>query len=1103
MLNLILGEAGTGKSFTLADRIGNAVDEGKNIVVIVPDQFSFEFDRRLYRHLGMARFNTVTVLSFSRLAKDIFIKHGGARGQYADDIVKAVLMYKALTAVSSNEGLVFYDRQVKSPAFLDGALEFVKDMTLNGISPEALSGKINFLSDNIKDKVCDLSVIYSEYSRLMSQSGYKDSLSDITEAAGRAALGGYFNGMSVFIDEFKSFTADELMLIDTAMSQAEEVTVCLSTPEKTPKKFSLFETVNNTAEKLGRLAQKHGRAISVTMLDEKKRYKNAELAFLSGNILRPVRGAYKNNTDAVRIVEASDIYAEIDFVCAQIRHLVMENGYRYNDIAVVSRQLDAYASVIEAALERYDIPFYSGINFPVRHKSLIIFITAALGIASSEKPSTEDYLRYMKTDFLGISRQDIALTESYCYRWNVDGTMWNEPFILDSEGTAEKIRLKVTEPINNFRNKCRNTTGKAICEALYSFFEEVNLFDNIKYIINGCKSTDTAILTAVREIKQLWEMICSVLESLHKILGDTEISLVKFRELFSSVVSKLTAAVPPQTLDAVTVVSAQLARLADPKAVFVIGANEGIFPFAAKAGGLFTDKDRTALEGAGLSLSGGTVEKLSEERFVAYNTLSAPSEKLYISYPLADTSGKALYPSFIISQIRNMFHDNIFIKAKDLGLIYYCTSPKAAYYSYVQNFSSSSAETASLRYMLEQSEEYSERLSYLDSLNFSYRHVLSNEAGRKLFGEKLYVSASRFEDYSICPFVYFCKKGLNIYPQRKAELGSIEQGNAVHFCLSDIMNKHNKESFLALDKSAMLSEIKKSLDSYYNSELGGDYGKTKRFKALFGNIAQTVAEVLVHLQEELAQSDFVPKDFEYSISPDGNQKPKKITTADGTEIYFIGSVDRIDTYTNGDKTYVRVIDYKSGAKTFSFDDLLYGVNMQMLLYLFTLTDGKGKYGNSIPAGVLYMPARDADSSLSRCPDSAEISELKNKNYKMSGIVLENDEVLEAMEKNVQGIYIPVKRTKEAFAKYSKLITDKQLENLRKYSEELLKSMAVSLNGGNVNAVPLVKRGKSPCSYCDYNTVCGNYPNMSVRVYADNAKELIGDILDGKDGNNNG
>ena len=207
------------------------------------------------------------------------------------------------------------------------------------------------------------------------------------------------------------------------------------------------------------------------------------------------------------------------------------------------------------------------------------------------------------------------------------------------------------------------------------------------------------------------------------------------------------------------------------------------------------------------------------------------------------------------------------------------------------------------------------------------------------------------------------------------------------------MNKHNKESFLALDKSAMLSEIKKSLDSYYNSELGGDYGKTKRFKALFGNIAQTVAEVLVHLQEELAQSDFVPKDFEYSISPDGNQKPKKITTADGTEIYFIGSVDRIDTYTNGDKTYVRVIDYKSGAKTFSFDDLLYGVNMQMLLYLFTLTDGKGKYGNSIPAGVLYMPARDADSSLSRCPDSAEISELKNKNYKMSGIVLENDEVL--------------------------------------------------------------------------------------------------------------
>ena len=177
--------------------------------------------------------------------------------------------------------------------------------------------------------------------------------------------------------------------------------------------------------------------------------------------------------------------------------------------------------------------------------------------------------------------------------------------------------------------------------------------------------------------------------------------------------------------------------------------------------------------------------------------------------------------------------------------------------------------------------------------------------------------------------------------------------------------------------------------------------------------------------------------------------------------------------------------------------------MQMLLYLFTLTDGKGKYGDTVPAGVLYMPAKWTDAGLSRYPDSSEISDAKNKTYKMSGVVLENEEIIEAMEKNAQGIYIPVKKTKEAFAKYSKLITDKQLENLRRYSEELLKSMASSLHSGNVNAVPLTKKGKSPCSYCDYNSVCGNYPNNKVRTYADDSSAVIMDILNGKGGEGNG
>ena len=109
MLNLILGGAGSGKSYEMMNRIEAAVKSGKDVLVIIPDQFSAEFDRSLYERLGMALFNRVDILSFSRTAKDIFIKHGGLKGRYADDVVKNVMMFRTLTELSEREGLCFYN----------------------------------------------------------------------------------------------------------------------------------------------------------------------------------------------------------------------------------------------------------------------------------------------------------------------------------------------------------------------------------------------------------------------------------------------------------------------------------------------------------------------------------------------------------------------------------------------------------------------------------------------------------------------------------------------------------------------------------------------------------------------------------------------------------------------------------------------------------------------------------------------------------------------------------------------------------------------------------------------------------------------------------
>ena len=583
MLNLILGGAGSGKSYEMTNRIEAAVKSGKDVLVIIPDQFSAEFDRSLYERLGMVLFNRVNILSFSRTAKDIFIKHGGLKGRYADDVVKNVMMFRTLTELSEREGLCFYNRQAKSPAFVDSGLDIVKELTVSGITPEQLTDCAERLDESVRDKAADIALIYSEYCRMMQESGYKDGEGDISEAAKRAARYGYFKGMTVFADAFKSFTSDEIAMLEAVIADSESFTICLTTADREPKNYSVFDTVNKTVSTLVRTADEHGVGVNKIFLEEQRRFKVPELTFFSNNVLRNRRKKFEGDCKAVRVYRSNDGYGEGDFVCSEIRRLAMEEGYKYSDIVVMARRKELYSSIMESAFERYGIPFYTDENGSAAHKSLFIFVKTAIALAADENSSSEDWLRYMKTGMLGLAEEEIAAVESYCYKWSVEGKMWGEPFPYDDvELGAESVRERVYEPVRNLRKACENADGKSVCAALLDFFDEVKIFDNISAVYESCNTEDAAALEAVREVKQLWDMLCGLLETFNKVLGETKVTLSEFAEMFSSAVRDIKLSAPPQTLDCVRFVAAHTARIAEPKIAFIIGANEGSFPYAEK-----------------------------------------------------------------------------------------------------------------------------------------------------------------------------------------------------------------------------------------------------------------------------------------------------------------------------------------------------------------------------------------------------------------------------------------------------------------------------------------------------------------------------------------
>ena len=1147
MLNIITGGAGCGKTFEMMDRIESAAKNGRNVLVIIPEQFSYEFDRILYERLGAERFNRIEVMSFTRAAREIFTLYGGVKGKYADDIVKNVVMFQCISGLASRGELGFYGRQAGQISFVENCLDVVKELTVSGIIPEELAKAAGNSGDGIKDKLSDISLIYTEYCRMLEEKGYKDGEGDISEAA-KAAKNGWFRGKTIFVDAFKSFTVDEYAMLDVMLSDGESLTVCLTTEDRDTGSYSVFETVNRTIGRLKALAKKNNSGeiseISVDIPGKPNRFNAKELEFFSRNVLRNSREKYEGKCSAVNVYRSSDIYGEGDFVCSEIRRLVMpdENGfsYRYNDIAVVARQKETYSSVMESSFERYGIPFYTDESYTAGHKVLFIFVKTALRLAADENASSEEWLRYMKIGLLGLSDREIADVEDHCYKWSVDGKMWNDSFLrkedeaevnefsesaakeelgeefpeaggipeageisedkekdedLKERLAAEKVRLMVAEPIFRLRRECADADGRTICAEVFNLIESSGALDNLKKLHDECAADDTAVLTAVREVKQLWELLCTLLETLSRALSGTKLTLREFSEIFSSAVERLKLSSPPQTLDCVRFAAAHTARLSNVKVLFVIGANEGIFPYAAKSSGLLNDRDRRALEDIKIVLSGNSQDKLAEERFTAYSTVSSASDRLYISWAEADISGKALYPSVIAGQAVDMFGTAVESSFEKRGMLSFCTTPEAAYYQYVQNYRRGDEASASLHEALDRIPQFSSRLQYLKELELSGGHRLSPERGKRLFGNTISLSASRFEDYSKCPFMYFCKKGLKLYPPRRVEMDSPSRGTAIHECLSDFMRSFDKETFTKMPRRDIYANVKKSLDKYYRSSIvGGNYGKTSRYKAAFSRLASTVTDILARMAEEFRQSEFVPRGFEYSLRRGGSEEPLTLVTKSGIRIYFDGTIDRIDVFERDNKKYIRVVDYKSGIKDLKYIDLLYGINMQMLLYLFALTDAdrKGAYRGEIPAGVLYMPASDAVPSLERSGGDKE--KALDDTYKMKGVVLDDNDVIRAMEKECGGRFVPVKKTKDGYYSWSKLIKAEELESLKKYSYALLKETAESLHQGRIEASPLkAGSGSLPCEYCDYRTVCGEYPPRRVRVYAKDPKKLEEEI----------
>ena len=1107
MVEFIIGASGTGKTTEMFRRIKSYAGADFEQCVLVPEQYSQEFDKNLYAFVGAQVFNDIASHSFSSLARQLFQLYGDTEhsGEYAGDMARMILVYQAISSASKNpEGLRYFRRNSSQAGFAEGMMQLIGDMKRAGIAPQELSLKAELLDNKLSDKTMDTASIFFEYERLMEEYGFKDNYENIRSAAHAANTHRFFDGKCVCLDEFESFTGDQIEMLRVILSSAHEVLITLRSDDVNAGEFTLFETVNTTYRQLAALCRELHIDHKVTVCDISRRFSNVDLRYLSENIMRNKSCAEAPpKADNIRIFEARDMYSECEYICAEIKHLIAaDKTLRYRDIAIISNNIEQYADVLKAAFIRYEIPFFLSIERPVDHTAVMVFFASLLDLLTARKLRSEQVFRLLKCGLLRAELEEVSLLENYCYKWGIEGDTWLEPFTApDSDLTMlEQLRKRVIEPVTSLKNSLRRKcTAEKACGLLYQYLVDCETEKSLASLMGSLIRSDRDYEAA--ELKRLWSCLMDILDSVVSTLGDKEITFAELANIMRSMMNMLTYSVPPQTVDSVIAASARTARLNSPRIIFAAGSSEGDFPNQVSLHGLFSESDKQKLADIGFEIARPLSDLIASERLIVYKTLSTASQKLYLTYPLSDLSGQAKYPSGVIDLITKMFPNKLLITERDLTPEHYAVTYHAAYYHYMQDRSDNTPEIASIGEVLRSDTIYRSRVtSVLSRSGERPVHTVPSEIVRKLKDfEPLHISPTALENYNNCHFMHFCADFLKLQIPEKVELDVRISGDLTHNCFYSLLGSRSKQDFVGMSVDELHTAISAEAKKYKTDRLAGDFAKTPRFELLFNKLTERLTEVFVHTQQSLMYSDFTPVRFEYRIKGDN---ALKLAFGDGMELRFGGVADRMDTCEVGGKNYLRVIDYKSSGKSIDENTLASGINLQMLLYLFSLTENGAEFEECEPAGVLYAPIQMSEFEAEEQKLDSFNQALVDSKLRTQGLLIDDIDVIEAMEKDVKGRFIPAKLTaKGNFDSRSSVMPSANMTGLREMVYDSLTEAAESMLAGKIEALPLARGKKKPCTYCGYADICGNPDGAVYRLpdaeKTEKAAELLGKKKGGK------
>lgn len=1085
-LRIIYGRAGSGKSQFCYSEIANLIGKEKKIYIITPEQFSYTAEKKLMEAIEPSAVFHAEVLTLSRMAHRVLQETGVGKQVNLTESGRSMLLYSILT--KNKKQFQFLG---KSDENIELARNAIKEFKKHGVTIPILQQSMEKTEDiYLKTKLRDILFLYEKFQEQIDNQ-YIDESDLLTQLSNKLEEIDWIKHSIIYLDEFTGFTYPEYQVLIQLMKQAKQVnlTMCLDSLSPIAKPDTdVFYSNKITLSKLMDLTKQNEITLEKPVyLQNSPRFQNQELKHLEKELFQFPSTKYEQNVENVHLFLAKNQYSEIERVAKEIVNLVRENKLRYRDIAVITRNIETYSSLVRAIFREYNIPVFIDEKRDLNQNSLIQYILSILAVVS-QNFSRESIFQYLKTGFFDISQDELFLLENYCIKWGIHHHKWRKDFQYESQDESKQQQV---ERFNQLRGKIMNpflflkekgSTVSSITKALYEFIIEQQIEEKMTSKIKELQQK--GLLDLANEAISSYQIVMDLMDEMVSIFGEEKVTFSQYEQILKVGLKNSGLGKIPGTQDQVVLGDIERSRSHKVHTIFMIGLNDGSFPNINRQEGFLGDSDRQYLASEGIELAKGTIDNLYEENFNIYKGFTTAENELYISYASSDSEGKSLRPSMYIGRIKKIF-PQLKEKSDVIRKDYEILNEKVTYEILLEMIAKSQEGEKidtiwqEVYQYFKEKEEWKEKLQR-DIQGVHYTNIPKNinpETIEKLYGNTLTTSVSKLEKYRSCPFSYYLQYGLKLKEKEELKIQSFDTGSFMHQIIDRFFEVVKEEKIELPTFLVEEEKIEIKVNQIVEEELENQnrylFTATAKYKVLVKRLKRMIATALKYIIESLIYSDFKIEGTEVEFGRKGDYKPIVLSLENGKKVEIIGKIDRIDTANTPDGNYVRIIDYKSSVKNIDLNEVYAGIQIQLLTYM----DAICKEKELESAGVFYFNLLEQMVKADQKITEQEIEEEIRKNFKMKGLILADVKVIKMQDKNLKnGVskIIPAGITTSGEINQSKTngIQKEDFQVLQKYINQTIKQIAKEILSGKIDLKPYYKKGNTPCQYCAYHSICG-------------------------------